>query len=51
MKFLVKSIGLEAFKNLIAQEQFALSHKIYRIDTEAFEHIKSPLKNNTPTSN
>ena len=48
MKFLVKSIGLEAFKNLIAQEQLALSHKIYRIDVEAFEHIKSPLKNNFP---
>ena len=48
MKFLVKSIGLEAFKNLIAQEQLALSHKIYKIDVEAFEHIKSPLNNNFP---
>ena len=46
MKFLVKSIGLEAFKNLIAQEQLALSHNIYKIDVEAFEHIKSPLNNN-----
>ena len=48
MKFLVKSIGLEAFKNLIAQEQLALSHNIYKIDVEAFEHIKSPLNNNFP---
>ena len=46
MKFLVKSIGLEAFKNLIAQEQLALSHKIYKIDVE-FEYIKSPLNNNS----
>lgn len=46
MKFLIKSIGLEAFKNLIAEEQLALSHKTYDIDTEAFQHIKSPLKHN-----
>lgn len=49
MKFLIKSIGLEAFKNLIAEEQLALSHKTYEIDTKAFQHIKSPLKHNIST--
>jgi sulfite reductase (ferredoxin) len=48
MKFLIKSIGLETFKNLIAEEQLALSHKTYEIDTKAFKFIKSPLKNNIP---
>lgn len=48
MKFLVKSIGLEGFKNLIEEEQLALSHKTYSIDTAQFEIVKSPLKNEVP---
>lgn len=37
MKFLVKDIGLEAFVNLIKEEQAALSYTSFPIDSSAFE--------------
>ncbi len=40
MKFLVKDIGLEAFKNLIAEEQKAIEFKSVAIDTNTYETSK-----------
>ncbi|NER12526.1 HEPN domain-containing protein [Leptobacterium flavescens] len=37
MKFLIKDIGLEAFLQLVEEEQKALSHQSYPIDTTGFE--------------
>ncbi len=43
LKFLVKEIGLEAFVTLIEEEQKALSHTTFQIDTSNFEaEIKIP---------
>ncbi len=36
MKFLLKNIGLEAFKELLEQEYKAIEHKVYPIDHEAY---------------
>ena len=37
MKFLVKDIGLEAFLNLVKEEQAALAYHSYPIDTSVFD--------------
>ncbi|NOR28649.1 MAG: HEPN domain-containing protein [Lutibacter sp.] len=37
LKFLVKEIGLDAFKTLIEEEQKALSHTTFKIDTSNFD--------------
>ncbi|MGY6648741.1 HEPN domain-containing protein [Wenyingzhuangia sp. IMCC45574] len=38
LKFLVKDLGLEAFNELVAQEQKALAYQSYPIATEGFEN-------------
>ncbi len=38
MKFLIKEIGLDAFKDLINKEQKALSYEIYPLDKNALEY-------------
>lgn len=40
MKFLLKDIGLEGFKNLLKEEQKAVPHKIIPIDALAYPKIK-----------
>ena len=43
LKFLVKEIGLDAFSQLVEEEQKALSYKTFKIDTSEFEkEIKIP---------
>ncbi|MDZ7614338.1 MAG: nitrite/sulfite reductase [Flavobacteriaceae bacterium] len=43
IKFLLDDLGLENFLQLVKEEQTALAHKSYPIDTSAFEHpIKIP---------
>ena len=44
MKFLIKNIGLDGFKELVAKEKKALSYKTYEVDTTGFEtQPKEPL--------
>ena len=47
MKFLVKDIGLEAFKDLIAEEQKAIEFKSVAIDADAYKASK-PVEVETP---
>jgi sulfite reductase (ferredoxin) len=47
MKFLLKSIGLEAFKELIETEQKAIEHQSVPINHEAFP-ISKPVEIETP---
>ena len=44
MKFLLKDIGLEGFKNLLKEEQKAVPHKIVPIDALAYPKIKISKK-------
>ncbi len=49
MKFLIKEIGLEAFVQLVEEEQKAFSHQIYPVSTEGFTPDFSNRKRKTPT--
>lgn len=40
MKFLVKDIGLDGFKELLAEEQKAVPHKMFPINAEAYPKVK-----------
>ncbi len=40
MKFLLKDVGLDGFKNLLKEEQKAVPHKIIPIDDSAYPNIK-----------
>lgn len=45
MKFLLKDMGAEEFIRLVKEEQKALSHKEYAIDTDGFDSHAIALKN------
>ncbi|MEM9546880.1 MAG: HEPN domain-containing protein [Bacteroidota bacterium] len=47
LKFLIKKIGLDALKALIAEEQNAIEHKTVAIDESAFQYA-SPVDVQTP---
>ena len=40
MKFLLKDIGLDGFKELLEEEQLAVPIKTYPIDAEAYPKVK-----------
>ncbi|MBT8314725.1 MAG: HEPN domain-containing protein, partial [Maribacter sp.] len=40
LKFLLKEVGLEGFKNLLKEEQKAVPFKTYPIDTDSFPKVK-----------
>ncbi len=48
MKFLVKDIGLEAFKTLVEEEQHAIEFKMVTIDANVYP-ISIPVEVETPT--
>lgn len=37
IKFLIQKIGIDAFNELVAGEQLALTHQTYKVDTAAYE--------------
>ncbi|WP_411766606.1 HEPN domain-containing protein [Winogradskyella sp. A3E31] len=47
LKFLIKNIGLEAFKNLVAEEQNAITYKTIDIDFKAYK-ASVPVDVETP---
>ncbi|TNJ46203.1 HEPN domain-containing protein [Tamlana fucoidanivorans] len=48
MKFLIKDIGLEAFKNLVEAEQNAIALKSVAIDADAYEYAQPVVVSNVP---
>jgi sulfite reductase (ferredoxin) len=47
LKFLLKDLGLEGFKNLLEEEQDAIPHKTYPIDYKSYPEIKVADVENT----
>ena len=43
MKFLIKDIGLDAFKELVKEEQQAIEFKTVKIDVDAYQYAKPVL--------
>ncbi len=40
MKFLIKDVGLDGFKELLEEEQKAVPHQTFPIDAEAYPPVK-----------
>ncbi|MBA4198341.1 MAG: nitrite reductase [Chitinophaga sp.] len=49
IKFLIQQIGIDAFNELVAAEQKAVTNKTYKINTASFEAIDLPTAIATPS--